>query len=110
MYKHFIFIFFAFALCTKAMAKEPKGTLTLRVMTYNLRYGELASLEQLAAHIKAFQPDFVALEEVDCFTKREDTPHQHNKISSRRWPMKLECSDFMAKPLLIEAAGTASDY
>ena len=79
MYKHFIFIFLAFALCTKEMAKEPKGTLTLRVMTYNLRYGELASLEQLAAHIKAFQPDFVALEEVDCFTKREDTPHQHNK-------------------------------
>lgn len=43
-------------------------------MTYNLRFGELASLEQIAEHIKAFQPDFVALQEVDSKTYREMNP------------------------------------
>ena len=42
-----------------------QDTLKLRVMTYNLRFGELATIDQLAEHIKAFQPDFVALEEVE---------------------------------------------
>ncbi len=51
----------------------------IRVMTYNLRFGELASLEQLAQHIRSFKPDFVALQEVDCNTHRDRTPHQHDK-------------------------------
>lgn len=54
-------------------------TLRLRVMTYNLRFGELASLDELAAHIKAFKPDFVALQEVDVRTNRSMTPHQNGK-------------------------------
>ena len=57
-------------------AQEP---LKLRVMTYNLRFGELASLEELAYHIKAFKPDFVALQEVDCNTHRERAPKQNGK-------------------------------
>lgn len=79
MHKYIVSTLLTLAFCTTAMAKETKDTLTLRIMTYNLRFGELSSLEQLSAHIKAFQPDFVALEEVDCFTKRERAPHQHNK-------------------------------
>lgn len=56
-----------------------QDTLRLRVMTYNLRFGELATIDQLAEHIKSFQPDFVALEEVDVNTNRTLAPHQNNK-------------------------------
>jgi endonuclease/exonuclease/phosphatase family metal-dependent hydrolase len=51
----------------------------LKVMSYNLRYGELASLEELATFIKEQNPDVVALQEVDCRTYRERTPLQHGK-------------------------------
>lgn len=56
-----------------------QDTLRIKVMTYNLRFGELASLEELAAHIKSFKPDFVALQEVDCKTNRARSPHQAGK-------------------------------
>lgn len=52
-------------------------TLRLKVMTYNIRFGELASMEQIGQHIKAFNPDFVALQEVDIHMYRDLTPHQH---------------------------------
>lgn len=56
--------------------KEP---LRIKVMTYNLRFGELASLEQLGEFIKKQQPDLVALQELDWMTQRDKVPHQHNK-------------------------------
>ncbi len=54
-----------------------QDTIRVRVMTYNLRFGELASMDEIAQHIKSFKPDFVALQEVDCKTERKRTPHQH---------------------------------
>lgn len=51
----------------------------LRVMTYNLRHGELASLEQLAEFITSQRPDVVLLQEVDINTRRQDAPHQHGR-------------------------------
>lgn len=70
-------LFFIFVLLTVSLyASEP---LKIRVMTYNLRFGELASLEELAMHIKSFSPDFVALQEVDCNTQRERAPKQNGK-------------------------------
>ena len=51
----------------------------LKAITYNLRFGELASLEELAARIASEKPDMVALQEVDCHTRREGIPHQHGK-------------------------------
>lgn len=60
-------------------ASAKPDTLCLRVMTYNLRLGELATLEELAAQIKAFNPDFVALQEVDIHTQRKLSPHQNGK-------------------------------
>lgn len=60
-----------------AMAQQ--DTLRVKVMTYNLRFGELASLDELANHIKSFKPDFVALEEVDVHTDRKRAPHQNGK-------------------------------
>lgn len=58
---------------------EQRSKLKIRVMSYNLRFGERASLEDLASHIKSFKPDFVALQEVDCNTHRKRAPHQHDK-------------------------------
>lgn len=51
----------------------------LKVMTYNLRFGELASLEQLAEFIDKEKPDLVALQELDWMTERDRAPHQHHK-------------------------------
>lgn len=56
--------------------KEP---VRLKVMTYNLRFGELASLEGLASFIASNEPDLVALQELDWMTQRDRAPHQHNK-------------------------------
>lgn len=61
---------------TTAFAQD---TLRVRVMTYNLRFGELASLEEIASHIKSFKPDFVALQEVDSKTNRKRSAHQAGK-------------------------------
>lgn len=51
----------------------------LKVLCYNLRFGELASLEELAEFIKEVDPDIVALQEVDVKTNRERAVHQNGK-------------------------------
>lgn len=58
---------------------NPEKPYRLKVLSYNLRFGELASLEELAAFIKEQNPDIVALQEVDCRTYRDRTPKQHGK-------------------------------
>ena len=57
-------------LCLTLGVAYAQDTLRVRVMTYNLRFGELASLEELAHHIKSFKPDFVALQEVDVYKRQ----------------------------------------
>lgn len=74
-------ILFYIALFTTATVSaqnvEKKNTGdTLRVMSYNLRFGELASMKQLAEYIKSENPDIVALQELDWKTSRERTPYQ----------------------------------
>jgi len=54
-------------------------TTELNVMTFNLRFGELASLEDMAAYINEQQPDLVALQECDWKTNRERAPKQSGK-------------------------------
>ena len=66
-------------LACNSISAQKQDTLRIRVMTYNLRFGELASLEQIAEHIKAFKPDFVALQELDSKTFRERAPKQNGK-------------------------------
>jgi len=51
----------------------------LKVVSYNLRFGELASLEQLAEFIRSQDPDIVALQEVDVKTYRKWIPQQNGK-------------------------------
>jgi len=60
-------------------ASAGNATDTLKVMTYNLRLGELASLEQLGGYIKNQNPDFVALQECDWKTNRLLAPKQAGK-------------------------------
>ena len=50
---------------------------TLKIMCYNLRFGELASMEQIAEYISSEQPDIVAVQECDWDSYRSKTPHQH---------------------------------
>lgn len=55
------------------------GAVKIKVLCYNLRFGELASLEELAGFIKSHEPDIVALQEVDVKTQRPLAPHQNGK-------------------------------
>ena len=56
-----------------------KSSVRLKVLCYNIRFGELASLEELAEFIKIQNPDIVALQEVDVKTYRLRVPHQNGK-------------------------------
>lgn len=72
----YLFLFF-FSFVSVSHAQEKP--FRLKVLSYNLRFGELASLEELADFIKTQDPDVVALQEVDCRTYRDRTPKQHGK-------------------------------
>lgn len=79
-----IYLLFLLACCLptaassdSTVAQEPP--VRLKVLSYNLRFGELASLEELAAFIAEQDPDIVALQEVDCRTYRDRAPKQHGK-------------------------------
>ena len=75
-YKILILIF-SLSLFSCAFAQEkPKQ---LKILSYNLRFGELASLEELAEFIKKEDPDVVALQEVDVRTYRDRAPKQNGK-------------------------------
>ena len=50
---------------------------TLKLMTYNLRFGELASMQQIGEYIASENPDIVAVQECDWATKRERAVHQN---------------------------------
>ena len=52
---------------------------TLTVMTLNLHAGHDASLEQIGLFIKQYNPDFVALQEVDQNTHRANCRHQNGR-------------------------------
>ena len=55
-------------------AAEPKD---LKVMTYNLRFGEWASMEEIGRYIASEAPDIVAVQECDWNTHRENVPQQN---------------------------------
>lgn len=70
-----VFVF----LSASAMAGNRDTTITIKILNYNLRFGELATLEQLAEFIKNQNPDVVTLQEVDFMTHRSLAPHQNGK-------------------------------
>lgn len=67
-------IAFCFALPVYSQ-NEAKDSRELTIMTYNLRFGELAGMDRLAEEIKAMNPDFVAIQEVDVNTGRSAKMH-----------------------------------
>lgn len=80
---YFLFTLFLFSgwgsATLSAQATKSQKNDTLRMLCYNLRFGELASLEELASFIKSQNPDVVALQEVDVKTFRDRAPHQNGK-------------------------------
>ena len=70
-------IFLACLIACTALAQGQNDT--LRVMTFNLHAGHDASLQQIGEFIRQYQPDFVALQEVDKNTHRSNCPHQNNR-------------------------------
>lgn len=74
--KRFCFLCFVCLLSVAAFSQEK---VQLKVMTYNLRFGELASLQELGEFIKQENPDIVMLQEVDVNTRRERAPKQNGK-------------------------------
>ena len=71
--------FILFISCVTAQESKSNEPVKLKILCYNLRFGELASLEQLADFIKEQNPDIVALQEVDVKTNRPRAPHQNGK-------------------------------
>jgi endonuclease/exonuclease/phosphatase family metal-dependent hydrolase len=63
---------------------ESPQTLTpgggLKFMVYNIKHGELSSLESIASVIKAQSPDLVALQEVDVLTTRSGEVDQAARL------------------------------
>lgn len=51
---------------------------TLRVMTYNVRFGELATMQEIGEYIKSEDPDIVMLQELDWKTHRKRAPKQND--------------------------------
>lgn len=74
--------------CLMVVSAAGRDADTLKVMTYNLRFGELASMEDIGNYISSEAPDIVALQECDWATYRERAPHQNgvkfiNELSYR---------------------------
>lgn len=72
-----IFLITAWLVACVAFAQGHNDT--IRIMTFNLHAGHDASLMQIGLLIKQYQPDFVALQEVDKNTRRSNCPHQNNR-------------------------------
>ena len=72
MKRTFLILVAVLAVSLAGSASEP-----LKILSYNLRFGELATVEQLGDFVASQQADFVALQECDWATKRDRAPHQH---------------------------------
>lgn len=73
-----LFIIFLFSVVAPVFGLA-QGECELKVMTFNIRFGELAGLDEIAAFISAQEPDLVALQECDWKTMRTRAPKQNGK-------------------------------
>ncbi len=76
MKKIFLILSAAFCLCCLT-ANAGNGGDTLKVMSYNLRFGELSPIPEIAKYIASENPDIVAVQECDWNTHRKRAPHQN---------------------------------
>ncbi len=74
--KRFIISVLAIAVSLLSLQAE-EGRDSLTIMSYNLRFGELASMQQIGEYIASEAPDIVALQECDWATYRSRAPHQN---------------------------------
>lgn len=69
-----IFILAAFTAASMLLAQQEDGTVSLRIMTYNIRHGagmdDVLDLDRQARVIQDAAPDVVGLQEVDSMVKR----------------------------------------
>lgn len=72
----------------------------LTIMTYNLRFGELASMERLAEEIIKYKPDFVALQEVDANTLRQQAKHNNGLYYINELAQRTGMFGYYGKTLL----------
>lgn len=72
-----ILLIIGFISLSIAVASAQNKADTLKLMTYNLRFGELASMQQIGEYIASEGPDIVALQECDWATKRKRAPQQN---------------------------------
>ena len=70
--KKLLIFLFLFIAGWRASAQD-----TVRIMTFNIHFGADTALEALGAYIKQFNPDIVALQEVDIKTYRSGKPQTH---------------------------------
>ncbi len=75
--KNFVFTLCCVCMLLATSTASAQEARKLRVMTYNLRFGELASMQELAEFINEQKPDIVAIQEVDCMTNRPAAKHQN---------------------------------
>ncbi|MCH5221352.1 MAG: endonuclease/exonuclease/phosphatase family protein [Muribaculaceae bacterium] len=83
----------------------------LKIMSYNLRFGELASMERLANEIKEQNPDFVALQEVDVNSLRTMAKHNNNVHFVNELAMRTGLFGFYGRTLNFpDTAGVGRYY
>ncbi len=70
-----IILIFSLLFSSFAFASEKSDT--LKLMTYNLRFGELATMKEIADYIVSEDADIIALQECDWATNRTRAPHQN---------------------------------
>ena len=72
-----IFLISGFILAASFAGFSAEKGDTLKLMTYNIRFGELASMKQIGEYIASENPDVVAVQECDWGTNRDRAPHQN---------------------------------
>lgn len=74
--KHYrlLIVSLLFALTQNAWCQD-----TIRIMSINLDQGAAATLQVIGEKIKSYQPDFVALQEVDMYPHRGRARHQYGR-------------------------------
>lgn len=86
-------------LITPIISAQTDSHRDLRIMTFNLRAGSLTTLDSLANVIKSQKPDFVALQEVDVMTQRDNAPTMNGKNMVSELAQRTGMFGFFARTL-----------
>ena len=73
---------------------------TLKIMSYNLRFGELATMKQIGEYIASEAPDIVALQECDWDTAPGPLTRTGSS-SSMNWRTTAGCSACTENPSIM---------